>query len=315
MTDSNVEAAVRALPGWSSRRLVIETAIPVLASPSWRGVDGAPIQARDLDTDETVFVKKLHKDALWYVDAAVSFDAAIKAGEIGVGPKVLAADLARMILITEDLSAEWRVAGLERTASPDFIDAALAARARFAEVAPLARRISVFDDIEAFYAKARTVNAQAPTDLPYLVETVLMMREAAEAGAQTLVPTHGDGTLSNVLVAADGRVKLVDWDRAAMADPMEDIGAALQEMCAFEPEMRDAFARRFGAVDEVQFARARIFGVADDLRWGLIAALQATLSPRRDSLEFYKFACWRFLRCRMSLRDPRASERMRRAAA
>ena len=34
------EASVRALPGWQERGLVIEPAIPVLASPSWRGVDG-----------------------------------------------------------------------------------------------------------------------------------------------------------------------------------------------------------------------------------------------------------------------------------
>ena len=36
-------ASVAALPGWEDRRLDAEPALPVLASPSWRGVDGAPV--------------------------------------------------------------------------------------------------------------------------------------------------------------------------------------------------------------------------------------------------------------------------------
>ena len=56
--------------------------------------------------------------------------------------------------------------------------------------------------------------------------------------------------------------------------------------------------------------RAILYGAADDLRWGLIAATLAATSPR-TSLEFLKFASWRFLRCRMAMRDPRFPERLR----
>ena len=42
-----VRSSVGALPGWAGRTLVVEPAISVLASPSWRGVDGAPWRAVD----------------------------------------------------------------------------------------------------------------------------------------------------------------------------------------------------------------------------------------------------------------------------
>jgi hypothetical protein len=46
------------------------------------------------------------------------------------------------------------------------------------------------------------------------------------------------------------------------------------------------------------FNRARLYGVADDVRWGLIGAILAATSPRTD-LEFLKYADWRFLRARL----------------
>ena len=44
---------------------------------------------------------------------------------------------------------------------------------------------------------------------------------------------------------------------------------------------------------------------------GLIGALLAAKSAR-NTLEFYKFASWRFLRCRMAVREPRFGEVLRR---
>src|SRR6266851_3867987 len=83
--------------------------------------------------------------------------------------------------------------------------------------------------------------------------------------------------------------------------------SCLPEAFAQEPEARDAFVRNAGTFDERAFNRARIYGIADDLRWGLIGALLSAKS-RRNTLEFYKFASWRFLRCSMAVREPRLGE-------
>jgi len=135
--------------------------------------------------------------------------------------------------------------------------------------------------------------------------------QAIQALGIETVPVHGDGNVSNILISDTGAVRLVDWDRAGNADPLEDLGSFLVEAFDQEPEARDAFARFHGAFDEKAFSRAWIYGIADDLRWGLIGAFVAAKSPRK-TLEFYKFASWRFVRCRMALREPRFGEMLRR---
>lgn len=310
-----LEQAVRQLDGWEDRPIVIEPAIPVLASPSWRGVDGAPYIARDKETEKTVFIKQIHRDTAFYIDVPAAFDAAAKAGEAGVGPAVLMADVTDGILLMEDLSGAdgWRVAGLEKGYDPKFVDAVMAARRKFASVSPLARTANVFKDIETFHATVLEKGVTVPADTEWLVDMTRFAAEAMSAAMPAPVPIHGDGNCSNIMWNADGRVRLVDFDRSGNGDPLEDAGSFFVEAFAFEPEARDAFFRLFPDADEAAFNRLRFYGFADDLRWGLIASIQATLSPRRIN-EFYKFANWRFLRARIAARDPRFGERIRRAA-
>jgi thiamine kinase-like enzyme len=158
-----------------------------------------------------------------------------------------------------------------------------------------------------------SAKAQLPADTEWLVEELRFAAGAFKGIDIAPVPIHGDGNVSNILISDAGEVRLIDWDRATTADPLEDIGSFLVEAFAQEPEARDAFVRHTGIFEEAAFNRARIYGVADDLRWGLIGALLAATS-RRNTLEFYKFASWRFVRCRMAVREPRFGEALRRIA-
>jgi Phosphotransferase enzyme family len=318
MSQSGTEvAAIRnfvvALPGWDAGDIVIEPAIPVLASPSWRGVDGTPWRATRKGSDESIFIKSMDRDAQLYIDVACAFEAARRASDLGIGPKVLKADPETGFLVMEDLNEGWRVGTLERMLEPNIVDAVMAARRLFQSGDPLPRRKSVFDEIEHFYAAATEAKAQLPPDAEWMVKE---LRFAATAFAEldiTPVPIHGDGNVSNILISDAGEVRLIDWDRATTADPLEDLGSFLIEAFVQEPEARDAFVRYAGAFDERAFNRARIYGVADDLRWGLIGAVLAAKSAR-NTLEFYKFASWRFVRCRMMVREPRYGEMLRRIA-
>lgn len=308
-----IEELVRELPDWKDRSIVVEAAIPVLASPSWRGVDGLPLQVRDRDSGASLFVKKIHPDTAYYIDVAAAFDAAEKAGAIGVGPKVLKAAPEHGILVMEDLMRDWRVAGLEATFVPGFVDKVLEKRKAFTAVAPLRRKADVFADLESLYALVKEKKATVPSDTEWVLDLLRLAGEACASTRGEPVPIHGDGNISNILVNASGDVMLVDFDRAGNGDFLEDVGSFLAEAYSFEAEARDAFIRFFGRFDEAAFDRARLLGIADDLRWGLIGALQAHLSPRREH-EFYKYANWRFLRARTAARDPRYSERLRRVA-
>ena len=304
---------LQSLPGWGAAEVVIEPAIPILASPSWRGVDGFPWRATRKSDGESLFIKVMDPDAELYVDVPCAFEAAQRASDLGIGPKVMLADVQSGILIMEDLNHGWRVGTLERMLEPAIVDAVIAARRLFQSGKPLPRRTGVFDEIEHFYAAVVSAKAQVPVDLEWLVEELRFAAAAFQGLDITPVPIHGDGNVSNILISDSGDVRLIDWDRATTADPLEDLGSLLVEAFAQEPEARDAFARNAGAFDEAAFSRARIYGVADDLRWGLIGSLLAAKSPR-NTLEFYKFASWRFVRCRMAVREPRFGEVLRRIA-
>jgi hypothetical protein len=310
---TTIRDRIGSLPGWGAGDIVIEPAIPILASPSWRGVDGFPWRAINKSNGESIFVKVMDRDAELYIDVPCAFQAAQRASDLGIGPKVVLADIQAGILIMEDLNHGWRVGTLERMLEPKIVDAVMAARRLFQAGKPLPKRKGVFDEIEHFYVAATSAKAQIPTDTEWLVAELRFAAAAFGGLDTTAVPIHGDGNVSNILISDAGEVRLIDWDRATTADPLEDIGSFLVEAFDQEPEARDAFARNAGAFDEAAFNRAHIYGVADDLRWGLIGALLAAKSAR-NTLEFYKFASWRFLRCRMAVREPRFGEALRRIA-
>jgi hypothetical protein len=274
-------------------------------------VDGSPWRATDKTGGESLFIKIMDPDASLYIDVACAFEAARRASDLGVGPRVISADTASGVLVMEDLDKGWRVGTLEGMLDPALVDAALAARKRFQQGAPLPSTRGVFEEIERFYAAAKAAAAELPSDADWLFAELHFAAEAMKAVTGPLVPIHGDGNVSNMLISDSGEVRLIDWDRATNADPLEDLGSFLVEAFDQEPEAWEAFVRYTGARDERAFNRARIFGIADDFRWGLIGAVLAAKSPRK-TCEFYKFASWRFLRCSMAVREPRFGEALRR---
>lgn len=306
----SLEMAVKKLEGWQERSVVVEPALPVLASPSWRGVDGAPWRAYDRCSDESIFIKAMHPEAALYIDIPSAMDAAIKAGGMGIGPKVIKADVQTGLLFMEDLRDGWRVAGLEIFRSQEMTDKFLDARKRFQSVAPLSRSISVFEEIERLIADLKAIEAKFPAEVEWMHDNISLAAEAMRPGLAAPVPIHGDGNISNLMISLDGDVRIVDWDKATNADPLEDVGSVLAEAYAFDAEARSTFTRYMGRFEQRAFDRARIYGLADDLRWGLIGLLLATCSPRKTH-EFFKFAAWRFLRCRMAMREPKFAERLR----
>ncbi|MDQ0391009.1 phosphotransferase [Labrys monachus] len=306
-----VEAGVRRVPGWEERRVLAEPAIPVLASPSWRGVDGSPWRVRDAAGGESLFVKLMDADAAFYIDVPCAFEAARRASALGIGPTVFLADAEAGLLVMEDLDLGWTTGTLDRLLDPGIVDGVVAARRRFQEGPPLPRSAGVFEEIARFHADAEAAGAQLPADAGWLVEELRLAAEAVRPAAERAVPVHGDGNVSNILIGEAGEIRLVDWDRATNADPLEDLGSFLVEAFDEEPEARDAFARMMGGFDEKAFNRAWIYGVADDLRWGLIGTLVAAKSPRK-TFEFHKFASWRFVRCRMAVQAPRFGQALRR---
>ncbi|NAZ78359.1 phosphotransferase, partial [Kineococcus sp. T13] len=288
---------------------LVAPAPPTMASPSWWGADSERHRLLPGPGATGAFVKVMRPATTAYVDLPTAFGAATAAGAAGIGPRVLEASQATRTLVLEDLTEVAKTATLA-----DLLDAGVrsrhlaARRAVHALTVPGARRATVFDDVRSVLRHARDRGALLPPDLPWLLRVLDDAERRIRATGTDEAFCHGDGNVSNVLLGADGGVHLLDWDVAAVMDPLQDVGAVLAELAASEAGARTLFEEAWGRWDEALFDRARVYGAADCVRWGLVGAYVDAVDP--GTLEYSKFSDWQFLRARWALADLHLDDRL-----
>jgi hypothetical protein len=302
---------VETLPGWRGLSLEVRPGVVPMASPMNQGVDADAFRVVDPASGRSLWVKLPHDDAALFSCPRTAAAATRAAAEAGIGPALHHADPSTGAVVLDDVSATHKVATLSRLTEPAVRDAVLTARKAMQAGPALPRRADVFAAIETLLDRAADAGIALPEDIAWLLDNGRAAGAAIAASGIDLVPAHGDGNASNVLIDAAGAVLLVDMDMAGNMDPFQDLGSFLVEADAFDPEARESFEIFHGRFDERLFNRARLYGVADDLRWGLIGSILAGTSAR-TTLEFLKYADWRYLRARLAMRDPRFEERLRR---
>lgn len=283
----------------------------VLASPAWRGVESDIWRATT--SSGAAIVKHYHSDAGFYVDTERAMQAARHAAATGTGPAVLAADAAQGLIAFEALPEDWRCGGLQDVVVPGLRARTIAAKKAFQAGPLLGASASIFAEIDALAAQARALGVVAHPHLETFLAVIGEAGAKIEAAGYDLRPSHRDGNTANLMIGPAGEVLLVDFDLSADADPHENLGCWLIEFFDAEPEARAGFEEWEGRFDEGLFQRAMLYGMADDLRWGLIGSILAASSPRK-SLEFAKYAAWRFLRLSTMALGSQAADRLRRAA-
>ena len=251
--------------------------------------------------DAGLFLKLREADALSFVDLHATVQAMQAAAALGVSPALRFVLPEQQAIGMDLLPAPWRTARLHDLALPEVLAPVLAAKQAFRGGPPLRRAWDIFAEVAAMDATVCAASA-APPDLPVLLTGVRQAHGALSAGGRDLRPCHADGLSSNIMLGPGGRVMLVDFDCAGMADPHYDVGVVLNEAYQFEAEMRPGLDLAFGRDDARDLNRCRLHAFADDVFWGLWGLAMAATSPRRD-LEFLKYGEWRLLRARMFQQD------------
>jgi len=285
---------------------------PTMASPSWWGADSECFDVRCVDETrplQTVFVKSMIGYAHRYVDVGQAFAAADEAGRCGVGPEVYAADGEAGVLVMANFLDCASTATLDVFDDDARLEQLLEVRRRVRGFSSITRTASVFDDIRALSTVARANAVSLPKDFPWMVRQLDMAEKRIVATGFDQVPCYGDGNVSNVLLVDGGDMLLVDWDVAARMDPLQDVGAVLAEVRPFDSDARLAFEMAWGSYDQPLFDRARVYGYADCVRWGLVGAYADAARP--GTLEYSKFSDWQFLRARAGLGDGHFHDRLR----
>ncbi|WP_157890570.1 phosphotransferase [Mycolicibacterium goodii] len=310
-TDPRVAAPLRAM-GLFTDVAITADPTPTMASPSWWSADSECFDVRPTDGSDRpgpVFVKSMIAHARAYVDIRQAFAAAAEAGEKGLGPKVFAADPEAGVLVQENLLGTASTATLDVFDDDARLERLFELRKRVRNFGSITRPAGVFDEIRSLTRLAAANHVILPDDFEWMQRQLGLAEKRIAATGFDLVPGHGDGNVSNVLVRDDGGLLLVDWDAAGLMDPLQDIGAVLAEVRPFDSEARSAFEMAWGTFDQSLFDRARVYGVADCVKWGLIGAYADTARP--GTLEYSKFSDWQFVRARAGLGDIHHFDRLR----
>ncbi|TCM60048.1 phosphotransferase family enzyme [Acinetobacter calcoaceticus] len=282
----------------------------ILASPSWRGVDADAYLVKMSHSQH--WLKHYFPETQMYINIECSFQAASLAGQLHIAPKVLHADLQQHLLIMRYLEQPWRVAGLQDLGCEQIRSNVIAAKKIFqlhatALVSEPAQLI--FQQIEDLAATLRQDAILCPKNITAWLDYSRQMQQQIEAEGMDLVPCHRDGNVSNIMIGPDKQIQLIDFDLAAQADPFEDIGCFLMEAYESKSDAQSGFEQWQGGFDLAQFERAWVYGILDDLRWGLIALNVASVSERKH-LEFAKYGSWRLMRFEENLAQQRSSLRI-----
>lgn len=277
--------------------------LPGVVSPVHRAVENR-CHVATLAGRAPLFVKCLHEDMRDFVEPAHAIEASGKAGHIGVAPRLVHADPGSAVLVFEALDEAWQWGRMDVLRRPPVLEKLLAAKHAFHSVATLTEKRSVFELIDAYRRIARASGATLPDRVSSAAVAVARVAAAIAASGVDPAPCHADGVSSNVMVGPGDEIRLVDFEWARQADPAHDLGTVLAELLPFDGEALLAVEIAVGTPDARIFARARLYGAADDLMWALWGFIGASRSMRRQ-VEFFKYAEWRLLRACTILEGPR----------
>jgi thiamine kinase-like enzyme len=303
------EALGAEVPEWAGCELQSELLCPDVISPVHRGVESLVWKVVPEGHSPAV-LKILRPDIAGFFDASAAIAGARLASDLGVGPRVIWSDSERGALAMEYLGEGWRTATLFELQDPAIMAAVHEAIRVFQGADELPASFDVFAEVQKLRATLTEVGGDTPADLWWMCDQVAEIGEAVARVGFEPVPARNDGVSSNIMIAPDGGVRLLDYDRAAMNDPLYDIGVLLTEACAFPSEAEAWLEAWLGRAERHVVNRCMLYGCADDLMWGLWSALCDVHSPRKH-IEFRKYAEWRYLRCRTTLGDRRFEERLR----
>lgn len=308
--EARAEQAIRRFAAIDAGRASYAAATSPVASPSYHAVESASFDIAPDGNERTLFLRLGADEVAELVDDDAAFAAARRLHGLGLSPEPIGRAADERAVLFARLGQGWRAAKIDDLMHTAAVTRLIAMQKAIAEGAMFGRPWSVFDGIDRLWPLVAEANTALPGDVAWMLAWMTPIREAIAAAGIDLKPAHGDPHSSNVMLGPDGAMMLVDFDMAGDIDPYYQLGVQMNELYQFESQMKPLLEMHDGRFSEKAFSRCRLYAAADDLYWALRSLLQNARSPLR-SVEFLKYAGWRFLRCRMLLGHPGFEERLR----
>jgi thiamine kinase-like enzyme len=225
------------------------------------------------------------------------------AGESGVGARVVQALPQIPSVVLEYI--DGRTLDTPDLARPDYIPRigrAIASLHR--DAPPMRNTMVIWKFLEDYLGLVGQHALRCPDGILDQLPTVRRIQAALEVNALDLVPSNNDLLAKNIM--DDGRIRIIDYDFSGMNDPMFDVGDLAMEGDYDPDQVAAACEAYFGAHDPVQFARARLFGIAAQYTWSLLFVGMGALLPEApaEGFDYWQEASSRWDWTRARLEDP-----------
>ncbi|SDI04600.1 Choline/ethanolamine kinase [Vibrio xiamenensis] len=279
-------------------------AFPAIAMPGHSGLDGL-IRPVVIGSEQSL-AKTYHHDALTpytFENAAGSYS---KAGKLGIGPKLIVSDSATESLFMEYLRDGWRASVVTDFKDSAMLEKLVAVKKTWHQKGSSSLDLSAFDVFDRYKMVWDSLSSPLPlpanTDISIDVLTHLVgdIRKSVTASGSDLAILHGENTMSNVLISEDKKLKLVDFDRTTISDPMWDLAAMSLEVCTDDSDRNQLLEMYYGQTSASLLARLKLYSIVDDAVWAMWALLGETNTYRKGT-ELYKYAANRLVRIRHHL--------------
>ena len=248
--------------------------LPAGAGLSWVGCDNVSFTAV---TDGQPVIAKVPRPHTAVIGHTASRLLALTAaGDAGIAPRVLAGDTATGVVVQEALGLQ--LGALLRIGRPGALAAYATARATFRSLDVVLEPRDVFEDLETLRAELESRGIHRPSEGKPVYALLDRMREAV-ANGPAAAPAWGSGEISNVLIGGAGEVSLVGGELSGLSDPLSDVGVILAELAPFVADESEVMELAWGDNNPGALGRARLYGVADDIRASYLSLLAHDIDP------------------------------------
>lgn len=262
-----IEAAISRVPQWSGvAHTHYELIERGLTNRSYRVLVGGQEFALRINAPDS---------AALGLDRYHEREVLIAAGRAGIGPELIYCSPEEGLLVTRWIDGTpWSRADMDREEN------VVRLAARLHDIHALPRTCKVFDpvrNIRSYAALARDAGIALP---PHARE----LERRTERIADQLEATHlchSDVVYSNII--DDGSLRIVDWEYAAVGDPLFDVATVARYHRFSAPKADKLLEWYVGGVTASHRKRfARIQTVFDTLHLFWLLAKKATLPPRAE---------------------------------
>lgn len=170
------------------------------------------------------------------------------------------------------------------------------------EKATFTNELDVFAMIREYMVMARDVEAPLPDDMDWMLELGERIERAMRRDMPKSAACHNDLLSENFILAADGKMWVIDWEYGGMTDPYFDLGDFCIEHPLSDDEERFIITRYCGEMREDRYSRMMLHKIVADLWWSIWAMIQVKLS--KIDFDFYAYGLNRVARLHANAGKP-----------